>query len=66
LVVPPESELKKLYDLAVEAYIQGIFEQLDAIEQLDEQYTPFVAKLRQLAETFRVDLIQQFLEKYLK
>jgi hypothetical protein len=65
LVIPPEDELKKLYDLAIQAYIQGILEQLDTIEQSDKQYAPFVAKLRQFTKAFRLDLVQQFIEKSL-
>ncbi len=64
--VPPDMELRKIYDLAVQGQIKLIFGQLDAIEQSDEQYAPFVAKLRNFANAFQMRLIRQFVNKHLK
>jgi CheY-like chemotaxis protein len=64
--VPPQSELRKLYDLALQGYIIKIFDVLDEIEESDEQYKPFVTKLRQFAKSFQMRLVRNFIEKYLE
>jgi len=64
--VPPQTELRKLYELAMQGYIMKIFDVLDEIEQSGEQYKPFVTKLRQFAKAFQMRLVRSFIEKYLE
>ena len=61
--IPPRSDLEKLYKLAVRGDIMGLREQLSLLEQLNEQYLPFVKKLQTLAMTFQIKQIQLFIEK---
>jgi DNA-binding response OmpR family regulator len=66
LVLPPEEEIEKLYELAVTAHIQAIEEQLETIEKLGAQYAPFIDQLHRFTEEYRLDLFQEFLKTHLK
>jgi CheY-like chemotaxis protein len=62
IVFPPAEEVKTLLELVEIGDVDGAFELLTQVEDLDAKYRPFVAKIRYLAEQFRVDEIQQLLE----
>ena len=65
MIVPPEDRLTILYEFALKADIDGLIEQLDQIKISGSQYHPFIEKIRRLADEFRLDLIQEYLSKYL-
>jgi len=62
LVIPPASELRLLCKFTSYGDIEGIREQLDEIGASDEQYAPFVEKLRKLTQGFQIRKIREFLE----
>ncbi len=64
--IPPQTELRKLHDLALQGCIIKIFDLLDEIEASDEQYKSFVTRLRQFAKSFQMRLVRNFIEKYLE
>ena len=64
LIPPPAEELAVLFDLALMGDIEAIQEQAERLEQLAEQFRPFVAELRLLAKGFQVNKICEFLELY--
>ncbi|GAC1503623.1 MAG: hypothetical protein NVS2B14_16370 [Chamaesiphon sp.] len=61
---PPESELATLLKLAMMGDLQGIVEQADRLEQLNEKWIPFAAHLRQLAKGFEENQILEFIKQY--
>jgi signal transduction histidine kinase/DNA-binding NarL/FixJ family response regulator len=64
-VVPPQSKITALYELAMMGDIQGIREQANTIEQLDERFVPFAQQLYQLAAGFQEKQILEFVKQYL-
>ncbi len=62
IVFPPAEEVKTLLELVEIGDVDGALEWLAQVEDMDAKYLPFVAKIRYLAEQFRVDEIQQLLE----
>jgi signal transduction histidine kinase/CheY-like chemotaxis protein len=66
IVPPPLAELTVLYDLLMQGLIHDLLEQCDRLEQLNHDYLPFTAQIRQLAKKFQVSQIQTFLEQYLE
>ncbi|MCP4108418.1 MAG: response regulator [Desulfobacteraceae bacterium] len=64
MVLPPQADLKKIHNMAVHGQMHNIIEELNKIEQVGEQYIPFVTKLRRFADVFQVKLIRRFLEKH--
>jgi signal transduction histidine kinase len=62
----PREEAAKLLDLAKIGDIHGIWQQLVSLEGLGEQYQPLVAELRQLADNFQIDKIQDMMRAYLE
>ncbi|RCJ17595.1 hypothetical protein A6770_33760 [Nostoc minutum NIES-26] len=64
-VVPVETELEKLLDLAMRGNIKGIKIALDELEQLDERFFAFITEVRQLADEFEAKKIREFI-KYFK
>lgn len=65
LIAPPEDRLAILYELALKADIYGLTEQLDHIETIHTHYHPFIARIRRFADEYRIDLILEYLSKYL-
>ena len=63
IVFPPAEKVKTLLELVEIGDIDGALEWLAQVENLDAQYRPFAAKIRYLAEQFRIDDIQQLFER---
>ena len=65
LISPPPEEVAILYELAMLGSMKKIRARASYLEELDEQYAPLAAKLRDLAGGFQekaiVNLIEQFL-----
>ena len=64
LVPPPLEELGVLAELAAIGDVRGLRERAAHLEQLDEQYRPFAAKLRELAKTYEVKQILRLVEQF--
>jgi CheY-like chemotaxis protein len=66
LVPPPEKDLSVLLDWIKKGNLMAIAPHLDLIEQLDQKYLPFVAKIRQLAHEFRMDELEELISGFLE
>lgn len=61
LIAPPRQELTVLLDLAKGGKIMAIRKHLDTIDQLGDQYRPFVEELRKIAKGFDMSQLTKFL-----
>ncbi|MBD1898809.1 AAA family ATPase [Trichocoleus sp. DQ-A3] len=61
LATPSAEEIAALFDLAMKGDLKGIVERSDQLEELDIKYAPFSGELRQLAKSFQVKKIREFL-----
>ncbi|MCP4698462.1 MAG: response regulator [Gammaproteobacteria bacterium] len=62
---PPRALLDQLYDLSLRGDIIGIQNMTDEIEQAGEQYLPFTAEVRTLADEFQIKKVHDFIKIYL-
>ncbi|MCP4162152.1 MAG: response regulator [Deltaproteobacteria bacterium] len=65
IIVPPKEDIAGLFDMAMQGNIKGILEQADIFEEMDTRYTPFASELRELAQSFKIKKIQDFVRQYL-
>lgn len=65
LSVPPPDRLSVLLKLAITGNMQNLAQEAIRLAEADRQFAPFASQLIQLAETFQVDQIEEFLKKYL-
>ena len=65
LVAPPPEEMEILYELAMLGSMKKIRERAIYLEELDEQYAPLAAKLKDLAQGFQEKAIVNLIEQYL-
>ncbi|MDJ0691623.1 MAG: ATP-binding protein [Xenococcaceae cyanobacterium MO_188.B32] len=65
LIVPPLEEMEILYELAMLGSMKKIRERAIYLEELDEQYAPLAAQLKNLAQGFQEKAIVHLLEQYL-
>ena len=65
LLPPPQQQLEMLYEAAMLGMMSQIRKPLDEIEQLDANYIPFVAQVRELARRFEDEKIVAFVAGYL-
>ncbi|GAK60638.1 multi-sensor hybrid histidine kinase [Candidatus Vecturithrix granuli] len=66
ITLPPQAELQALYETAIIADITAIRMKLSQLEQIDPALKPFVDILRQLTNSFRLDLVREKLDEFLK
>jgi CheY-like chemotaxis protein len=64
LIAPPAAEIATLLNLAMMGDLQGIVEQAAKLEALDQQLLPFTTHLRQLAKSFKVKQVLDFIKQY--
>ncbi|MBD2162998.1 response regulator [Calothrix membranacea FACHB-236] len=64
LIVIPQEEVEQLFELAMRGNIKGIREQAEKLKQLDEKFVPFAQELLQLAKSFQIDKIKDFIQIY--
>jgi signal transduction histidine kinase/DNA-binding NarL/FixJ family response regulator len=65
-IIPPSTDVSiQLYELAKKGDMDEIVEIASQLKQLHPQFLPFVQKILELAETFQVKLLQEFLKKYI-
>ena len=65
LVVPPPEEIEILYELAMLGSMKKIRERAIYLEELDEQYAPLSAKLKDLSQSFQEKAIISLIEQHL-
>ena len=65
LIAPPSEEMEILYELAMLGSMKKIRERAIYLEELDEQYAPLAAKLKDLAGGFQEKAIANLIEQYL-
>ncbi len=65
LVAPPSEEMEILYELAMLGSMKKIRERAIYLEELDEQYAPLAAKLKNLAQGFQEQAIVNLIEELL-
>ena len=65
LVAPPLEEMEILYELAMLGSMKKIRERAMHLEELDRQYAPLAAKLKNLARGFQEKAIIGLIEQYL-
>ena len=63
LVPPPRDELTALLELAKVGKIRGLRQQIGMIEELGDEYGPFVEELRRIVKKFDMDQLTKFLFK---
>ena len=66
LVAPPSEDLAVMYDFSKKGHIAAVRDHITRIEQMDEQYKPFAAKLRQFSDKFDLRQLGEFLKPYLE
>jgi hypothetical protein len=64
LIAPPSEEIAVLFDLAMRGNVKGIIETAAKLEQLDDRFVPFASEIRQLAKSFQIKRIREFLKSY--
>ncbi|MEO0839564.1 MAG: CHASE2 domain-containing protein [Cyanobacteria bacterium J06643_5] len=64
LIAPSGAEMDKLFDLAMRGNANGIEDLLNNLENSDEKFKPFVAKVRKLADNFQFKQIKQFIKSF--
>ncbi|MEH2056278.1 MAG: response regulator [Nostoc sp.] len=64
LIAPPPEEIEQLFELAMRGNIKGIREQAQKLKLLDEKFIPFAEKLQQLAKSFQIEKIREFIQPY--
>ncbi|GET41832.1 CHASE2 domain-containing protein [Microseira wollei] len=65
ILAPEKAELLNLYDLARMGNLQGIEEACKKLEQKDANYAPFATELRQLASSFALEKIEEFIKNFI-
>ena len=66
LVLPTIEDLKRLYDAARGGLISDILEQIDHLEKVNSQFTPFGEKIRQWAKGFKINEIKNYLQSVIE
>lgn len=64
LIAPPPEEIEQLFELAMRGNIKGIREQAQKLKLLDEKFIPFAEQLQQLAKSFQIEKIREFIQPY--
>ncbi|NEO48448.1 MAG: hypothetical protein F6K55_31805, partial [Moorea sp. SIO4A3] len=64
-IIPPNSEMEVLYELAMLGSMIKICERAVYLEELDDKYLPFANKLKELAQYFQEAEILALVEKNL-
>ncbi|MEH2142000.1 response regulator [Nostoc sp.] len=64
LIAPSPEEIEQLFDLAMRGNIRGIRDQAEKLKQVDENLTPFAEQLQQLAKTFQIEKVREFIRLY--
>lgn len=63
MILPPQEDITKLYELARQGLIHKLLSQLEQIEQLHPTSIEFIQKIRYFADDFQVNKLRSFLEE---
>jgi signal transduction histidine kinase/DNA-binding NarL/FixJ family response regulator len=63
-ILPPKQELESLLNSITQGDIRAVFDQVTSWEQLNSNYSSFTQQIRQLAESFQIDYLQELLQDY--
>jgi signal transduction histidine kinase/streptogramin lyase/CheY-like chemotaxis protein len=63
LITPPQEELEILYELAMLGKMTQIRERVDRLEEMNSRFTPFVYRVRELADAFEDQRIANFIKE---
>ncbi|RKZ82308.1 MAG: hypothetical protein DRR19_20910 [Candidatus Parabeggiatoa sp. nov. 1] len=64
IVKPPAEMVKMLTDLAMLGDIKSIINKIEQLEHTDSKFAPFIAQVRQLAEGFQIQELNEYLESF--
>ncbi|NEO00716.1 MAG: response regulator, partial [Moorea sp. SIO3I7] len=64
ILPPPAEVIEKLFELAKRGNIHGIEKTVLELEQRDKKFGPFANELRQLATSFQVKQIREFIKSF--
>ncbi|HEY9726849.1 MAG TPA: PAS domain S-box protein [Chroococcales cyanobacterium] len=64
IVSPPDEEVNALYQLALIGDVLGIQERAARLKTLEEKFIPFASEIHQLAKSFQVKKLQEFIRQY--
>lgn len=65
IIAPSAEELAVLFDLAMMGDLRGIMERATQLEEMNQDWVPFAANLRQLAKGFKEKKILYLIEQYM-
>jgi CheY-like chemotaxis protein len=65
IIPPPQAELKHLYELAQNGFLDDINARLDNLEASETDYQPFIQQVRTFVGAYQDALLVQFLRQYL-
>ncbi len=66
LIGPPATEAAALFDLAMMGDIKGLLQRVESLEQLGDQFKPFVGELRRLAKEYRMKEIRELVKPFIR
>ncbi|WP_299454801.1 PAS domain-containing protein [uncultured Microscilla sp.] len=66
MIFPSQEVLQQIYKLALIGDVESLVERLTGLEEQDEGFVPFVAKIRTFAREYKMKLIRQFIKSHLK
>ena len=65
IIPPPQEDLKRLYELALNGFLDDINARLDELETDETRYQPFIQHVRTFVGAYQDALLVQFLRQYL-
>ena len=65
IIPPPQEDLKRLYELAQNGFLDDLTAWLDDLEEGETKYQLFIQQLRTFVGAYQDELIVQFLRQYL-
>ena len=66
IIPPPEEEMTLLYELTRKGLMNNLLKELERIENLNSDFSPFTQHITQLAKGFKTKHIKIFIEQYLQ
>lgn len=66
VVFPPRELLIDLYNYTLRGQVSGIRQEIDRLQQLYNQYSPFFSEIHQLAAGFKIKQLRKMLATYLE
>ncbi|TAD82739.1 MAG: hypothetical protein EA000_16895 [Oscillatoriales cyanobacterium] len=63
MVLPPKEELLALYQAAKGCYVEDVDLEINRLQQLQPEYSSFVARVLELSEDFEYEKIVQLIDR---